>query len=74
MLFLIFGVEGCMTEIETRFKEEQMVSLKYISMWVRQMPYLLTDHQYMLIDVGNNNDSDLVVDYLKEQNKENRNI
>lgn len=72
MLFLIFGVEGCTTEIETRFKEEQSGELKVHFIDVGQADAILIeqDHQYMLIDAGNNNDSDLVVDYLKEQNVE----
>jgi competence protein ComEC len=73
MSFLIFGVAGCTNNIETRSSEEQSDEVKVHFIDVGQADAILIeqDNQYMLIDAGNNNDSDLLVNYLKEQGVKN---
>jgi len=68
MSLLIFIVTGCSIEIETEYEKEPSGNLKVHFIDVGQADAILIEqnNQYMLIDAGNNNDSDLVVNYLTE--------
>lgn len=72
LIFFSFVAVGCSIKIDTRLDEELSGELKVHFIDVGQADAILIeqDQQYMLIDAGNNNDSDLIVNYLKEQNVE----
>ena len=72
MLFLFLVLKAVRPKLKPDLRKSRVVSLKVHFIDVGQADAILIeqDHQYMLIDAGNNNDSDLVVDYLKEQNVE----